>query len=352
MLPSARVDVSCMRGAHPLRLIRVGARSPTGFSIRPRKSSATRRGRALAVSPVAYHGDRQQYSGKDKEYGADDAPWKKKVKWRLDDEEDEENQRRGSPPRLDPTTAARGHRAASELRQAQARRGSAVRTPAQAARVRLRTPAQARGELVGGGLADRQARRSPVPARRDRPQAAENAGVDLRQADFDEMEARADEYHMEEAARDEARVNSSRDTSSSGWDEGGPAGGSTAGRFGGYRVTNEWPNGGVQVANSDEEYAEWCKSFSFQVAVRLRAHGVHPSHLDDRARWVLEMAGVAPDWVDYYYATHALGDAQENSWDEWDQRASERAHASAADLSATGRTSTGRGRRRMLTSGW
>ena len=56
---------------------------------------------------------------------------------------------------------------------------------------------------------------------------------------------------------------------------------------------------------------------------------MHPSHLDDRARWVLEMAGVAPDWVDYYYATQ---DAQENSWDEWDQRASERAHASAADL--------------------
>ena len=88
VLPSARVDVSCMRGAHPLRKIRVGARSPTGFSIRPRKSSATRRGRALAVAPVAYHGDRQQYGGKDKDYGAEDAPWKKKVKWRLDDEED------------------------------------------------------------------------------------------------------------------------------------------------------------------------------------------------------------------------------------------------------------------------
>ena len=44
---------------------------------------------------VNYHGDRQQYSGKDKDYGAADAPWKKKVKWRLDDEEDEENQRRG-----------------------------------------------------------------------------------------------------------------------------------------------------------------------------------------------------------------------------------------------------------------
>ena len=131
-----------------------------------------------------------------------------------------------------------------------------------------------------------------------------NAGVDLRQADFDEMEARADEHHMEEAARDEARVNSSRDaSSSSGWgDDGGhgPAGGSGAG---GYRVTNEWPDGGVQVADSDEEYAEWCKSFSFRVAVRLRAHGVHPGHLDDRARWVLEMAGVAPDWVEYYYAT-------------------------------------------------
>ena len=37
--------------------------------------------------------------------------------------------------------------------------------------------------------------------------------------------------------------------------------------------------------------------------MRLRAHGVHPGHLDDRARWVLEMAGVAPDWVEYYYAT-------------------------------------------------
>ena len=124
VLPSARADVSCMRGAHPLRTIRVGARSPTGFSIRPRKSSATRRGRALAVSPVAYHGDRQQYGGKDKDFGAEDAPWKKKVKWRLDDEEDEENQRRGvtslgwTPP--PPPTDTGQH---LKLRQAQARRG-------------------------------------------------------------------------------------------------------------------------------------------------------------------------------------------------------------------------------------
>lgn len=354
MLPSARVDVSCMRGAHPLRKIRVGARSPTGFSIRPRKSSATRRGRALAVAPVAYHGDRQQYGGKDKDYGAEDAPWKKKVKWRLDDEEDEENQRRGvtslgwTPP-PPPSDTGQHLNFVKPKRAADKPYEPPPKPPAYA----YEPPPKP--EVNSWEVASQIGRHGVRPSRLDETalRLLKNAGVDLRQADFDEMEARADEYHMEEAARDEARVNSSRDASSSGWDEGGStAGGSTAGGFGGgYRVTDEWPNGGVQVAYSDEEYAEWCKSFSFRVAVRLRAHGVHPSHLDDRARWVLEMAGVAPDWVEYYYATQdaqedALGewadasrDSEEsassyagNSWDEWDQRASERAYASAADL--------------------
>ena len=82
------------------------------------------------------------------------------------------------------------------------------------------------------------------------------------------------------------------------------------------------------------------------MAVRLRAHGVHPSALDESARYVLEMAGVSPDWVEYYYATQ---DAQEtdvefgnstssssysadDSWERWDQRATDRSSWATADL--------------------
>ena len=193
-----------MRGAHPLRKIRVGARSPTGFSMRPRKSSATRRGRALAVAPVAYHGDRQQYGGKDKDYGAEDAPWKKKVKWRLDDEEDEENQRRGvtslgwTPP-PPPSDTGQHLNFVKPKRAADKPYEPPPKPPAYA----YEPPPKP--EVNSWEVASQIGRHGVRPSRLDETalRLLKNAGVDLRQADFDEMEARADEYHMEEAARDE-----------------------------------------------------------------------------------------------------------------------------------------------------
>ena len=300
---------------------------------------------------VNYHGDRQQYSGKDKDYGAADAPWKKKVKWRLDDEEDEENQRRGvgsngwkpPPPPVDTNQGStmnfvKPKRAADKPYTPPPKPpGSTYESPPKPTVNAWEVASQIGRHGVRPSWLDETALR-----------LLKNAGVDLRQADFDEMEARADEYHMEETSRNEARLNSSKEASFS-WDDGSSSS-STSSSSGSsdrpYRVTDEFPLNGAQVADSDETYAEWVKSFSFQVAVRLRAHGVHPSALDESARYVLEMAGVSPDWVEYYYATQ---DAQEtdvefgnstssssysadDSWERWDQRATDRSSWATADL--------------------
>ena len=300
---------------------------------------------------VNYHGDRQQYSGKDKDYGAADAPWKKKVKWRLDDEEDEENQRRGvasngwkpPPPPVDTNQGStmnfvKPKRAADKPYTPPPKPpGSTYQSPP-------------KPTVNAWEVASQIGRHGVRPSWLDETslRLLKNAGVDLRQADFDEMEARADEYHMEEAARNEARLNSSKEASFS-WDDGSSSSSTTSSSGSSdrpYRVTDEFPLNGAQVADSDETYAEWVKSFSFQVAVRLRAHGVHPSALDESARYVLEMAGVSPDWVEYYYATQ---DAQEtdvefgnstssssysadDSWERWDQRATDRSSWATADL--------------------
>ena len=300
---------------------------------------------------VNYHGDRQQYSGKDKDYGAADAPWKKKVKWRLDDEEDEENQRRGvgsngwkpPPPPVDTNQGStmnfvKPKRAADKPYTPPPKPpGSTYESPPKPTVNAWEVASQIGRHGVRPSWLDETALR-----------LLKNAGVDLRQADFDEMEARADEYHMEETSRNEARLKSSKEASFS-WDDGSSSS-STSSSSGSsdrpYRVTDEFPLNGAQVADSDETYAEWVKSFSFQVAVRLRAHGVHPSALDESARYVLEMAGVSPDWVEYYYATQ---DAQEtdvefgnstssssysadDSWERWDQRATDRSSWATADL--------------------
>ena len=298
---------------------------------------------------VNYHGDRQQYSGKDKDYGAADAPWKKKVKWRLDDEEDEENQRRGvasngwKPPPVDTNQGStmnfvKPKRAADKPYTPPPKPpGSTYESPP-------------KPTVNAWEVASQIGRHGVRPSWLDETslRLLKNAGVDLRQADFDEMEARADEYHMEETSRNEARLNSSKEASFS-WDDGSsssPTTSSSGSSDRPYRVTDEFPLNGAQVADSDETYAEWVKSFSFQVAVRLRAHGVHPSALDESARYVLEMAGVSPDWVEYYYATQ---DAQEtdvefgnstssssysadDSWERWDQRATDRSSWATADL--------------------
>ena len=352
VMPSARLDVSGTRGARVPRGIRGGFVSPTGISSRPRanSSSATRRHRRGLVV-VNYHGDRQQYSGKDKDYGAADAPWKKKVKWRLDDEEDEENQRRGvasngwkpPPPPVDTNQGStmnfvKPKRAADKPYTPPPKPpGSTYQSPP-------------KPTVNAWEVASQIGRHGVRPSWLDETslRLLKNAGVDLRQADFDEMEARADEYHMEEAARNEARLNSSKEASFS-WDDGSSSSSTTSSSGSSdrpYRVTDEFPLNGAQVADSDETYAEWVKSFSFQVAVRLRAHGVHPSALDASARYVLEMAGVSPDWVEYYYATQ---DAQEtdvefgnstssssysadDSWERWDQRATDRSSWATADL--------------------
>ena len=300
---------------------------------------------------VNYHGDRQQYSGKDKDYGAADAPWKKKVKWRLDDEEDEENQRRGvasngwkpPPPPVDTNQGStmnfvKPKRAADKPYTPPPKPpGSTYESPPKPTVNAWEVASQIGRHGVRPSWLDETALR-----------LLKNAGVELRQADFDEMEARADEYHMEETSRNEARLNSSKEASFS-WDDGSsssPTTSSSGSSDRPYRVTDEFPLNGAQVADSDETYAEWVKSFSFQVAVRLRAHGVHPSALDESARYVLEMAGVSPDWVEYYYATQ---DAQEtdvefgnstssssysadDSWERWDQRATDRSSWATADL--------------------
>lgn len=298
---------------------------------------------------VNYHGDRQQYSGKDKDYGAADAPWKKKVKWRLDDEEDEENQRRGvasngwKPPPVDTNQGStmnfvKPKRAADKPYTPPPKPpGSTYESPPKPTVNAWEVASQIGRHGVRPSWLDETALR-----------LLKNAGVELRQADFDEMEARADEYHMEETSRNEARLNSSKEASFS-WDDGSsssPTSSSSGSSDRPYRVTDEFPLNGAQVADSDETYAEWVKSFSFQVAVRLRAHGVHPSALDESARYVLEMAGVSPDWVEYYYATQ---DAQEtdvefgnstssssysadDSWERWDQRATDRSSWATADL--------------------